>query len=347
MSFTELLIQAKAKKAEEFLFVVGSEPRARLSSGWVSLRSSPGLITEWNLLLQTLLNNNQRATLDTLGFVQGETSIENVRMGFSFFQNDTTMKAILDLDLEGAKKEFQLPPSVLDTCLRMKGLVLLAGAGESGQIWALHRILQKMGEEKTFVGVVFSRKPFPQVKEVRASFIYHNGNFSRHEEKECLLEGVDMVVFEDFGDDHTFEDALALAERGVFVIYSMKAPSVSNAIRRVLAVVKQKYSEHGAPRVAEVLSLAAGQYAAEGVSGEKVFAHEVLLAKPQVRTMIEGGDVRSIETLLQTSAENSGILTLNQSLLQLLIRRRLDLKKAFEISRDPENLDQLLKKVGI
>ena len=50
MSLTELLLQAKAKKAEEFLFVVGSEPRARLASGWTSLRSSPALMTEWNLL---------------------------------------------------------------------------------------------------------------------------------------------------------------------------------------------------------------------------------------------------------------------------------------------------------
>ncbi|MGE5085298.1 MAG: hypothetical protein ACM3MG_03295 [Bacillota bacterium] len=45
--------------------------------------------------------------------------------------------------------------------------------------------------------------------------------------------------------------------------------------------------------------------------------------------------------------ENSGILTLNQSLLQHLIRRRIDLKTAFETSREPDHLDQLLKKVGI
>lgn len=347
MSFTELLIQAKAKKAEEFMFVVGSEPRARISSGWVSLRSSPGLVTEWNLMLQTLLNNSQRTTLETLGFVHGEISFEGTRVGFSFFQNNATLKAVLNLDLDGVKKEVPIPQSIIDVSLRMKGLVLLAGAGDSGQVWALHRILQKMGEEKSFVGVVFSRRPFPQLKEVHANFIYHDGHFTRPDEKESLMTGVDMVVYEDFGDDHAFEEALSFAERGLFVIYSMKAPSIINAIRRVLAVLKERYSDHGAPRLAEVLSLAAGQYSAEGLNGEKVFAHEVLLAKPQVRSMLEGGDVRSLEALLRNAAENSGILTLNQSLLQLLIRRRLDLKKAFEISRDPENLDQLLKKVGI
>lgn len=347
MSFTELLLQAKTQKAEEFLFVVGSEPRVRLASGWTSLRSTPALVTEWNLLQQSLLSSHQQAVLDTTGTVQGEASFDSVRIGFSFFQNDTTMKAILDMDLEGARREVQLPPALVDTCMRMKGMVLLSGPGEAGQVWALHRILQKLSEERAFVGVVFSRKAFPQVREVKACYLYHSGEFARAEEKESLMAGVDMIVYEGFADDHSFEEALALAERGYFVVYSMKAPSVTNALRRCLSVLSEKYGRHGAPRLAEVLSLASGQYPVEGTGGEKVFAHEVMLMKPQVRALIEAEDMKSLEALILSSAENTGILTLNQSLLQHLIRRRVDLKTAFEVSRDPDNLDQLLKKVGI
>lgn len=347
MSLTELLLQAKSKKAEEFLFVVGSEPRARLASGWTSLRTAPALVTEWNLLQQSFLTPQQKAVLDTTGVVQGETSFENVRIGFSFFQQDSTMKAVLDMDLDGGRQEIQLPPSLLESCLRMKGLVLLSGPGEAGQVWALHRILQKLSEEKSFVGVVFSRKTFPQIREAKACYLYHNGDFARAEEYESLLSGVDMVVFEGFADDESFEQALSLAERGTFVIYSMKSPSITNALRRCLSVLGEKYGEHAAPRLAETLSLASGQYPVAGLSGEKVFAHEVLLMKPQVRTLIEEENIKGLENLLTHSAENSGILTLNQSLLQHLIRRRVDLKTAFEVSRDPDNLDQLLKKVGI
>ena len=347
MSLTDLLLQARSKKAEEFLFVVVSEPRIRLATGWTILRNTPALITEWNLLQQSLLSAHQKATLESAGVVQGETSLESVRIGFSFFQSGTTMKAVLDLDLDGSRRDVQLPPSLVDSCLRMKGLVLLSGPGESGQVWALHRLLQKMSEEKSFLGLVFSRKPFPQIKEIKSCYLYHNGEFDRAEEKESLMAGVDMVVYEGFGDDHSFEEALALVERGYFVIYSMKAPSVTNAIRRCLAVLSEKSKSHGAPRLAEVLTLAAGQYPVEGAGGERVFAHEVLLVKPQVRSLIESEDVRGLEALMLNSPENSGILTLNQSLLQHLIRRRLDLKKAFEVSRDPDNLDQLLKKVGI
>lgn len=347
MSLTELLLQAKAKKAEEFLFVVGSEPRIRLSSGWVSLRSSPALITEWNLLQQSLLTNQQKEVLDKVGVVQGETAFDSVRIGFSFYQQDSTMKAVLDMDLDGAKNEIHLPPSLMETCLRMKGLVLLSGPGEAGQVWALHRILQKLSEEKAFLGVVFSKKTFPQVRESKACYIYHNGNFSSLDEKINLLSGVDMVVFEGDNDDQSINEVLSLVERGLFVIYSMKAPSLINSLRRCLSVLGDKYGDYGASRLAEVLSLAAGQYSLASLSGEKVFAHEVLLMKPQVRSLIEDEDLKEIEKLMSLSSESSGILTLNQSLLQHLIRRRVDLKTAFGVSRDPDNLDQLLKKVGI
>ncbi|MGZ3772653.1 MAG: twitching motility protein PilT [Pseudobdellovibrionaceae bacterium] len=347
MSLTELLLQAKAKKAEEFLFIVGSDPRIRLPSGWMSLRNSPALITEWKLLQQSLLSNSQKDILDKTGVVQGEASFDNIRIGFSFYQQDSTMKAVLDMDLDGGRQEIQLPPSLTETCSRMKGLVLVSGPGEAGQVWALHRILQKLSDEKSFLGVVFSAKTFPQIRESKGCYIYHSGKFSSTEEKTNFLRGADMVVFEGDSEDQSITEVLSLAERGLFVIYSMKAPSLTNALRRCLSVLNEKYGSYGASRFSEVLSLAAGQYPVSGLSGEKIFAHEVLLIKPQIRTLLEEGNIKEVEKLMMASSESSGILTLNQSLLQHLIRRRVDLKAAFGVSRDPDNLDQLLKKVGI
>jgi twitching motility protein PilT len=204
-----------------------------------------------------------------------------------------------------------------------------------------------MSEEKAFTGVVFSPQAFPQIKEDKACFLYHNGQFARREEKQTFLAGVDMVVFDGYEDDASFEEALAYAERGMFVIYSMKAPSITNALRRCVSLLSEKYGRHGAPRLAEVLAMAVGQYPVAGLSGEKVFAHEVLPAKPEIRDLLGEENLKAVDQLLISSAENTGILTLNQSLLQHLIRRRIDLKKAFETSRHPDNLDQLLKKVGI
>lgn len=346
MSLTELLLKARSQKAEELLFVVGSEPKIYLNNTWQALRESPALMTEWKLLQQSLLNSQQIAILETKGVVQGETALNSARIGFSFYQSDMTMKAVLDMNLDGSQSDFQLPPSLIETCKMQKGLVILSGPGESGQVWALHKLLQTMNDESAFVGVVFSKKAFPQIKEAKSTLLYHSGVFASEMEREALMAGVNVVVYEGDSGEQSFAEAVSLAEQGVFVIYSMKAPSVGNALRRCLIALGVT-GIHGASRFAEVLAMVAGQYPFMGLSGDKLFAHEVLLMKPQIRKMLQQQDINSIEEALNTSPENTGILSLNQSLLQHLIRRRIDLKTSFEVSRDPDALDSLLKKVGI
>ena len=127
----------------------------------------------------------------------------------------------------------------------------------------------------------------------------------------------------------------------------MKAPSLMNALRRCLSVLTDRYGQHGSARLGEVLSMALGQYSMAGLNADRVFAHELLLVKPQIREYIDQQNMLALQNVLLNAPENSGILTLNQSLLQHLIRRRIDLKTAFETSREPDHLDQLLKKVGI
>ncbi|MNK52440.1 Twitching mobility protein [compost metagenome] len=346
MSLTELLLQAKAKKAQQFLFVVGSEPRAKINSSWVSLRKSPALVTEWNLLQQSFLNGQQKAMLDTRGVVVGEAFIESTRFGFSFFQSETTMKAVLQMDSDGGKQELAFPPSVMESCLRMKGLVILSGPGDAGQTLAVHRLLQKLNEERSFLGVVFSQKMFPQIREEKGSFVYQNYSLTEGS-LEGLMSGADVVVFDGVQSDEEFIRAMEFAEKGLFVICSMAAPTMGNTLRRAMSAVSEAFSEMGVARLSEVLSLCVGQYAMAGLGGDQAYAHEVLLVTPQVRHLIEHKDVRGIESLLKGAPENSGLISLNQSLLQNLIRRKVDIKTAFEVSQDPDGLDLLLKKVGI
>lgn len=347
MSFTELLLQARTKKAEELLFVVGSDPKIKVSGQWTTLRATPALMTEWNLLLQTFLSNGQKNELDKAKSIVGETAFNEVRIGYSLFQDDRTMKAVLNLDLEGANKELHFPPLLVENLGRLRGLSLIAGIGDTTQTWALHKILQKLSTEKSFTAAIFSRNPFPQLREEKASFVYHSGSFSSAEEKQVFLSGVQLVVFDGYMDDERILEALSLAEQGYSVIYSMRAPSVLNALRRSTSVMYKNFGSQGVSRIAEIMHLMVGQYAMAGLNSEKVLAFEMLPSRPEVRKYIEDNNFNELDNILTSSSENSGILTLNQSLLQNLIRRKIDLKTAFEVSRYPDLLDQLLKKVGV
>ncbi|MNS91546.1 hypothetical protein D3C72_1256400 [compost metagenome] len=131
------------------------------------------------------------------------------------------------------------------------------------------------------------------------------------------------------------------------MIFSMNAPSMGNVLSRGLSILTREFAAHGAARWAEVLKLVFCQYGMPGLGGESVFAHEMLLMKSGLQTLLAKGEVSELTSQLVQAGEQSGQISLNQSLLQHLIRRRIDLKTAFETSFDPEALDQHLKKVGI
>jgi twitching motility protein PilT len=50
---------------------------------------------------------------------------------------------------------------------------------------------------------------------------------------------------------------------------------------------------------------------------------------------------------MQTGQNRTGMVTMNQSLMSLLLKRKIDMKIGFEASPDPEELDQMLRKAGV
>jgi twitching motility protein PilT len=104
---------------------------------------------------------------------------------------------------------------------------------------------------------------------------------------------------------------------------------------------------HAAFRFSEVVQSFLVQTQALGLENDRVVAIEFLPIKSQIRGFMMKEDFASIDHILSGLVENSGLVTLNQSLLQLLIRRRIDLKTAFEMSLDPEVLDQSLRRAGV
>jgi len=76
-------------------------------------------------------------------------------------------------------------------------------------------------------------------------------------------------------------------------------------------------------------------------------AVEFLLMTPSIRNLIRENKLHQIPSMMQVGQENTGMVTMNQSLVNLLMKRKIDLKTAFAASPEPEQLDMLLKKAGI
>jgi len=84
-----------------------------------------------------------------------------------------------------------------------------------------------------------------------------------------------------------------------------------------------------------------------GLEGGLVCAQEVLIPTPAVRNLIRENKIHQVYSTMQTGQNRTGMVTMNQSLMSLILKRKIDMKVGFEASPDPEELDQMLRKAGV
>lgn len=219
-------------------------------------------------------------------------------------------------------EEIQMPQILLETAARRRGLILLCGDRFSG-LAATAQALWK----KTATG------------DRRGVNLTSGGNQS--------IEDADVIFVDGDFDRDRLDRLCTWVEEGRLVVVLQSAPAPLVALRRWLGRLNGEGRAHMIWRLCDALQLCLGQMAVPGLGGDRVLAHEVILMTPLLRSALESENLHAADETLKLGDETAGTVSFNQSLLQHLIRRRIDMRTAFEATRDPIDLDQLLKKVGL
>lgn len=242
------------------------------------------------------------------------------------------------------KNETSIPQILLETADRPWGWIGLTGGEGSGVEALAAAAYQRLVKREPLVvhaesASVLPRAPSGSSLPAVAEFSPEGGRRLR-EAKVIFVEG-------DFQPARV-ELYLGLAEEGRLVLWTQRAPGNFYFLRRLLSLPFGEGRSHKLWRLADQIHLLVSQNLLAGIgAGEQVAAHEVFLMTPALRRHFQAEEMSTFEDLIAHGDETSGTVSFNQSLLQLLLRRRIDIKTAFEATRDPVNLDQILKKVGI
>lgn len=212
-----------------------------------------------------------------------------------------------------------LPQVVLENLRRSQGVVVFTGLRGSGLEATLEAVEQTAAPRR----------------------------IHRWADDRAIPSETEVVIFEGDLDAARVNRLLLWAEEGRLVVIVQRCPTPVAALRRFFSLSFGEGRRHVASRLAEQLTLLSGQMRLRSLQDGFEDAREVVLVTPDVRESIAGEDLDSLDKLLRSGDESSGTVSFNQSLLQLLLRRRIDIKTAFESTRDPVHLDQILKKVGI
>jgi twitching motility protein PilT len=165
--------------------------------------------------------------------------------------------------------------------------------------------------------------------------------------KYVLRQDPDFILVGEMRDQETMEAVLTICETGHLVFATLHTNSAIQSISRIVSVFDSDQQERVRVQLSFVLQGIISQELIPGVANNRVLAYELLIPNPAIRNLIRENKLHQVYGQMQVGQTQSGMVTMNQSLMALLVRRRISMKVAFEASPDPDELDKLLKKSGL
>jgi twitching motility protein PilT len=329
-----LIEYVKSKKANEILVHSGKPAQMRLGKSIVPM---PGRSADPQAIVSEILNDEEKTQLFEKLQIQGSRVLDKVSFKFDFQIDFEGMSGSIELENKTSSL-WQVPGLLIDGIVRGQGLNLICGPKKSGKtnmikslIGAIEnkgKLIAIYGDEEILgvsnTGNMISQLSIDQLKQ--------NGP----------LASADIIVL-DSSKELLCEEALDLSERGYCVVMTLPYLYLQMGLQRFMDHC-QGSSSSRARRLAMILKSAVGTRLVPGIESPLQGAYEFLLANSELQKNLLNWAGQS-ETL--PTFEKSMQNTLNQSLFQLLIKRKIEIKAAFDASPLPEELDLMLKKVGI
>jgi len=354
INLQQLLKTVVKQNASDLHLVAGSPPALRLDGRIVRVKSKELSGEEVQHLCYSVLTDEQKAKFEThkeLDFSFGIKSTARFR-GNLMYQRGLVSGVFRRIPFEIPElASLGMPSIISDIANYPNGLVLVTGPTGSGKSTTIASILDKINRERKG-HIITLEDPVEYVHEHRNCIInqrevsvdtlsYQDGL------KYLLRQDPDVCLIGEMRNHETIETALTVAETGHLVFATLHTNSAISTITRVVNVFPPDQQDRIRMQLSLTLNAAISQRLLPAIGGGVVAALEILILNSSVRNLIRENKLHQIQGMMQVGQNKSGMITLNQSLVNLILKRKIEVKSAFEESPDVEELDQMLKKAGI
>lgn len=328
------------KQGHQLSFVLGQKILSKTGFDWSEVTDATLKINEWEDLKDLSLQPNEKIQLETKGYVSGlYRSTEHI-WKFSFIEQKDCFRAFFSI-VNSKLHECQIQnPMFWDLLKKDTGLFIFAGPRRSGKSSLIAEVINKLKNEKISLTGIHSSEnevTWPDLEN-----IVHLGNDSIDWDlNHSVYDGLERIVV-DCNSIKKLEKWIEMCEQGRSIFLTVTSETVQITLQQIL--------EKLSPGVTQRFFNKLNGIVVQKLSGSsRVPIHELFLNNAteveQIRNMAGQFKVDGVVDLKAFS--NKAHQSLNQSIIQNLIRRQIDVKTAFSSSNDPEELDQLLKKMGL
>jgi twitching motility protein PilT len=146
-------------------------------------------------------------------------------------------------------------------------------------------------------------------------------------------------------DLETIAIAVETAETGHLVFGTLHTTTAPSTIDRIIDQFPADRQSQIRQMVSTSLRGVISQTLCKKIGGGRVAAYEILYSTPAVANLIRESKSYQIYSVIQTS-RGSGMMTLNDSLIELVRKRVVDPKEAYMLSVNKTEFNGMLNKEG-
>ncbi len=242
--------------------------------------------------------------------------------------------------------ELGLPPIVEQLADRPKGLILVTGPTGSGKSTTLAAMVDKINTERT-EHIMTIEDPIEFVHNHKRCLVNQREVFSdtqsfKNALKYILRQDPDVVLVGEMRDLETISAALTIAETGHLTLGTLHTNSCAQTINRIIDVFPTTQQSQVRAQLSLVLEGVLSQQLIPTPDGRgRVMSLEIMVTPPAIRNLIREEKIHQIYSAMQ-AGQKFGMQTMNQSLLDLVQKRKISREEALNRSTLPEELAQQL-----
>jgi twitching motility protein PilT len=339
------------KNASDLHVTTGTPPQLRVDGRLTPVNMPQLTASDTKRLCYSVLTENQRRTFEEeneLDLSFGVKGLSRFRANI-YKQRGAVAGAFRIIPFKTFSfQELGLPNVITDLVNRPAGLILVTGTTGCGKSTTLTSIIDKINMTRN-QHIITVEDPIEYLHAhkgciVNQREVHSDTNSFARALKYVLREDPDIVLIGEMRDQETIEAALNIAETGHLTFATLHTSSAVQTINRIIDVFQQHQQQQVRAQLSMVLEGVICQQLLPRASGVgRVLAVEIMIPNSAIRNLVREDKVHQIYSQMQVGQSKWGMLTMNQSLVDLYRRGLITLKEAQGRSSDLEEFNMMLE----
>ena len=345
----QFLTVAVQRQASDLLLVANSPAILRVNgalTGGIGQSLSPA---ELRSILLPMLTSDQVAGLQSqksLDFCFARKAIGRFRANYHYQRGTLAASIRLLPEQVPSLESLHLPPALALLAERRQGLVLVTGPTGCGKSSTLAGLIDLINDRRRD-HIITIEDPLEFQHPNRSSIVEqielgHDTPGFAQAVRSALRQDPNVILIGEMRDSETMAAALTAAETGHLVLSSLHTNDAVQTVLRILDIFPSTYQSQIRQQLSLALLAIISQRLIPASTGVGRYpAVEIMLATSAIRNLIRRGDDHQLRTHIETG-KFEGMLTMEQSLAELVRTGRISRDTASDYSHHPEDLHRHL-----